>query len=129
VCSSDLLRKNALPPIYGESLYDSIGNAKIVVNIFTNHNGLYKDNMRTYETIGCGALMIAQDGVFPKAFEPDVDFLTFRNSDELYEKIDYVLSLPDQGRSMALKARDKLMRTCSKEVQWNEFKQLINSIQ
>jgi len=58
-----LIRKEALPPIYGEDLYRAIGRSKIVINCFTDNNGLYKDNMRIYEAMSGGALMISEEGI------------------------------------------------------------------
>ncbi|MBP7508042.1 MAG: glycosyltransferase [Prolixibacteraceae bacterium] len=120
--------KNSLPPVYGSDLYSVIAKSKIVINAFTDNNGLFTDNMRTYESIGLGALMIGEDGIYPDFLEPDRDFLTYKSLDELIEKIEYALSLSDQGREMAIRAQQKLINTCSKEKQWNRFCQLVENV-
>ncbi len=121
-----IIRNYALPPIHARELYRTIGRSKIVVNAFGNFNGLFLDNMRNYEAIGCGALLISQDGIYPEHFNQATDFLTFRNSQELFEKIDQVLASPDQGRDMAIRAFNKLKTCYSKEVQWNSFVSSVN---
>jgi hypothetical protein len=123
-----IIREKAKPPIYGYKLYEAIGRSKIVINCFTDHNGLYKDNMRIYEAIGCGALMISEDGIYPNGLKPGEDFLTFHNTKELLEKIDYALNLPDQGRSMAEKAHKKLKKVFSKSAQWTKFEQIVEKL-
>jgi spore maturation protein CgeB len=108
-------------------LYETIARSKIVINAFTKFNGHYKDNMRNYESIGCGALLIGEDGVYPEHFVPNTDFYTYRSPDELIEKIENVLSMPDQGLEMAIKTREKLKQIYSKENQWISFVNTINS--
>lgn len=123
-----IITKNSLFPIYGRQLYETIARSKIVVNGFTNYNGLFKDNMRNYETIGCGAFLISEDGIYPENFLPNVDFYTYRSSSELFEKIEKVLSLPDQGLQLTETTREKLKIIYSKERQWKNFINAINSL-
>jgi hypothetical protein len=122
------IRQNALPPIYGQELYETIARSKIVVNAFGNFNVHHKENMRNYESIGCGAVMIGEDGIYPDHFEPNKDFYTYRTTNELFAKIDQVLSLPDQGTEMVKNARNKLRLVYSKEEQWNGFVEAVNSL-
>jgi hypothetical protein len=123
-----IIKKHALAPLYGEGLYQAVANTKIVINAFTNYNGLFKDNMRNYEATGLGALMISEDGIYPDFLESDRDFLTYKTADELIEKIEYALSLPDQGREMANRAHQKLITNCTKEKQWATFCKLVENL-
>ena len=122
------IMNNALPPIYGGQLYETIARSSIVVNAFGNYNGMFKDNMRNYESIGCGAFLISEDGIYPEHFVPDNDFYTYRTTSDLFYKIEQVLSLPDKGFELTQKTRDKLKIIYSKEVQWNNFMNAINSV-
>lgn len=124
----NLVKQHALLPLYGADLYQTIANSKIVINAFTNYNGLFKDNMRTYESIGLGALMIGEDGIYPDFLQPNQDFLTYKTADELIEKIKYALTLPDQGREMANRTHHKLINTCTKEKQWKRFCELVENL-
>jgi hypothetical protein len=118
----------ARPPIYGRKLYETIARSKIVVNGFGNFNGLYKDNMRNYESIGCGAFLIGADGIYPEHFAPDEDFFTYRSAADLFGKIERVLAMPDQGAGMAQKTREKLRVIYSKENQWSSFLRAVNGL-
>ncbi len=122
-----IITDNAFPPIYGQQLYETISRSKIVVNAFTNYNGLFKDNMRNYETIGCGSLLIGEDGIYPEHFISNKDFYTYRSSIELFERIEQVLSMKDQGLEMAQKTRNKLKTIYSKENQWINFQKIIET--
>lgn len=123
-----LIRNNALPPIYGEELYRAIGNSKIVVNTFGDYNGLFKENMRNYEALGLGALMIGEDGIYPDFITPGQDFLTFKHADELIEKLQHALNNPQLISEMASRAHNKLKQQCSKEVQWAKFCDLVEKV-
>jgi hypothetical protein len=122
------IRDNAKPPIYGQELYETISRSKIVVNAFGNFNVHYKENMRNYESTGCGAVLISEDGIYPEHFLPNKDFYAYSTTSELFGKIEHVLSLPDQGTEMAMKTRDKLKKIYSKEEQWKGFVRAINSL-
>ena len=126
--SPKVIRKYAKGPIYGDVLYKKIGRSKIVVNAFTNNNGLYKDNMRNYEAIGMQALLIGEDGIYPDFIENDQDILTYKNTEELIYLIEDVLSQPKNYRQMAEKAHLKMKEDCSKEIQWNQFCDIVDSI-
>lgn len=123
-----MIRDFALPPVYGMDLYQTIARSKIVVNAFTNFNGLFKDNMRNYESIGCGAFLVSEDGIYPNHFIPGEDFYTYRSTSELIEKINNVLSMPDQGLELAMKTKQKLKLYYSKEVQWDTFLHALSSL-
>lgn len=123
-----IITENALKPIYGRQLYDSIARSRIVINGFGNFNGLYKENMRNYESIGCGAFLISEDGIYPDHYIPNKDFLTYRNTSELFEKIENFLTLPDKGLQWTENTRDKLKNIYSKENQWKKFLEAVNSV-
>jgi spore maturation protein CgeB len=121
-----LIRDRSLPGIYGDDLYKAIGSSKIVINCFGDYSGLHKDNMRIYEAISGGALLISEDGIYPEGLIPGEDFLSFQDTQELFSKIDYALSLPDQGRSIAERTREKLSKLFSKSQQWSKFQEVVN---
>ena len=123
-----IIRNNTLSPIYGQQLYETIAQSKIVINGFGNFNGLFKDNMRNYESIGCGSILIGEDGIYPDHFVPDLDFYTYRSISELKEKIEKILSMQGQGLELLKSSREKLNKIYSKENQWIKFLDAINSL-
>jgi len=84
--------------------------------------------MRNYESTGCGAFLISEEGIYPDHFIHNTDFYTYRSSNELFEKIEQILSLPDQGHAMTETTREKLKLIYSKENQWSAFIEAVNSI-
>lgn len=122
--SCDLL-KNALSPIYGQELYETINRSKIVLNTFGNYNGIYKENMRNYECTGCGALLVSEDGVYPDHLIPNEDFFTYRSQNELFRTLDKVLSQPELITEIAKKTRMKMLTLYSKHEQWSKFEKAV----
>ena len=123
-----IIMDNSLSPIYGRQLYETIARSRIVINGFGNFNGLYKENMRNYESIGCGAFLISEDGIYPEHFVQNKDFLTYRNTSELFDKIEQILTLQDKGLEWTERSWNKLKKVYSKEKQWNSFVEAVNSI-
>lgn len=122
------IRLHADIPLYGDSLYKAIGSSKIVVNGFTDFNFGFKSNMRLFEAIGLGALLISEYGVYPNGFEPGVDFYTYKNTIQLKEQIGRVLGDWSMHAEMARRARSKISDLYSKQRQWCHFQNFIASI-
>lgn len=123
-----LVRKHANPPLYGDDLYQAIGQAKIVVNGFTDFNAGYKSNMRLFEATGLGAFLISEEGIYPDGFEPDVDFYAYSNPDNLIDQIKHVLNDWPAHAEMASRTRQKIADLYSKQRQWHDFQQFIASL-
>lgn len=121
------LLSNALSPIYGQELYETINRSKIVINTFGNFNGIFKENMRNYETTGCGALLVSEDGVYPDHFIPNKDFYAYRSNSELFKILDQVLSQPDLSTEIATKTKMKIQTVYSKQEQWYKFEKAVKS--
>jgi hypothetical protein len=111
-------------PVYGEELYSKIQNSKIVVNAYTDDNVNFKSNMRVFESIGNGALLISERGNYPDGLIPDEDFITYDGFDELIEKIELVLTNWNFYQQFAQKSTEKAKILFSKEAQWEKFKEI-----
>jgi len=123
-----VVAKYALPPLYGESLYDAIESTKIVINAYTDNNIDFKSNMRLFEAIGLGAFLISEAGQYPDGFEPGVDFYTYKSPDELFTQIEKVLSDWPLHAEMARVTQRKITALYSKERQWCDFKNFVATL-
>jgi len=122
------VRKNAYPPLYGDDLYQAIGQSKIVVNGFTDFNAGFKSNMRLFEAIGLGAFLISEEGIYPEGFEPGVDFYTYSDPEDLICQIERALDDWPAHAEMANRTRQKIAGLYSKQRQWHDFQQFIASL-
>lgn len=109
------------PPIYGKDLYDSIQKSKIVINKCTDNNLSFKSNMRVFEAIGNGALLITEKGIYPEGIKENVDFLTYSSEEELLQIISDVINNFDRWSVFARDAKNRLNSNFSKEKQWVVF--------
>ena len=80
------LKENALPPLYGEILYHTTGNAKFTLNGYGNFNQEFKSNMRLFEAIGCGSLLISEAGNYPDGFEEGKHYISYKDRFDLVDK-------------------------------------------
>ncbi|TIM37568.1 MAG: glycosyltransferase family 1 protein, partial [Mesorhizobium sp.] len=59
------IRKVSAPPVFGRAMYAQLGRAKIVVNASIDMAGPDRGNMRCFETMGAGALLVSDSGIYP----------------------------------------------------------------
>jgi hypothetical protein len=121
--------ENALPPIYGEALYSTIGQSKFVINGYTNHNLYFKSNMRLFESLGCGSLLISERGKYPEGFIENVHYLPYdihrgrKTINSLKGIVANYPSLYEQNHD----AIEALKLRYSKQKQWQDFKKFVQS--
>jgi hypothetical protein len=122
-----VLRKES-PPVYGMSMYEMIGQSKVVFNAAVDFTGQYKVNMRNFEALGCGAMMISDEGIYPEGFRPGTDFLTYKSFDGFKEILFDVLENEEKRRSIAATGHAMIKEQFSKERQWQSFQEIVASI-
>ena len=52
-------------PIFGRDYYEALSTAKIVLNGASDMSGPDRGNMRCFEALGGGALLLTDDGNYP----------------------------------------------------------------
>lgn len=122
------VRNQSLRPIYGNTLYSAIAQARVVVNAYTDNNGDFKSNMRLFEAIGLGAFLVSEAGTYPDGFEPGVDFYTYSTPTELFAQIERVLCDWSTHAERAAATRQKIGRLYGKDRQWKEFSEFVASL-
>ena len=122
------LRRVSRGEIYGRAMYRLFGNAKIVVNAAINMAEQFRGNMRCWEAMGCGALMLSDEGVYPPGMRAGRDFETYRDHDDAVAKIERILADYDAWRPMAARGLATMETTYSKAAQWATFVELVDKI-
>ena len=94
--------------VYLHKLAALYGNAKIVLNCAAD--GLSALNMRLFEGMGCGALVLTdlvehQDEIF----EDGKHYAVYRDVDDLIAKLEYYLSHLDEAQRIAAEGRRHLL--------------------
>ena len=115
----------ARPPVFGRQLYDLIGRSKIVLNGAIDMAGRDRGNMRCFEAMGCGALLVSDAGVYPAGMEPGVTIRAYQSADHAVELVEACLDNAAERATMAAKGRRQVSQFYSKSLQWNGFIDLV----
>jgi hypothetical protein len=124
----DAIARIASPPVFGRQLYDLLGSAKIVLNGAIDMAGTDRGNMRCFEAMGCGALLVSDAGDYPDGMQPGITMEIYGSPEEATATI--AKCLQDWPRSAAVAARGRMRvgEVYGKESQWEQFADLVDRI-
>lgn len=115
-------------PVFGRDLYKMISKAKIVLNGAVDMAGSDRGNMRCFEAMGCGALMISDQGIYPDGMENGTTIRLYADAHDAVEKIKMALMDLESLRSTASRGQQAVRERYSKEKQWTDFVALIGRL-
>jgi hypothetical protein len=118
----------AQEPVFGRRLYDLIGKSKIVLNGAIDMAGEDRGNMRCFEAMGCGALLVSDAGRYPVAMEPDKTIAVYHFPERAAELIEEQLADGAGSSQMATLGRERVTATYSKSLQWQSFVDLVGRL-
>jgi len=81
--------------------------------------------MRCFETVGCGALLLSDEGHYPAGMETAKTIFTYASSHDAIQKIDRLLSDPVNRIAIARRGHEMLASKYSKQHQWQAFLELL----
>lgn len=122
------IRDIAQPPVFGRDLYAAMGRSKIVLNGAVDMAGDDRGNMRCFEAMGCGALMVSDAGNYPAAMESGVTIMTYDSPGQAVELIESSLANPAKTSEMTALGRKRMMETYNKSLQWQSFIDLVGAL-
>jgi glycosyltransferase involved in cell wall biosynthesis len=113
---------------FGRDYYEIMGNAKIVLNGAIDMAGEDRGNMRCFEALGVGSLLLSDDGNYPDGMKDGITMATYRSPQHAAEQIIALLSDPEKRLRLASAGREMVASVYSKEAQWESFQQSVASI-
>jgi hypothetical protein len=122
------IRDIAQPPVFGRDLYAAIGRSKIVLNGAIDMAGADRGNMRCFEAMGCGALLVSDAGNYPLPMEPGVTIATYDSPEQAVALIEDSLSNHEAASTMAALGRKRMAETYNKPLQWQSFIDLVGDL-
>jgi hypothetical protein len=111
----------AKAPVFGRHLYELIGQSKIVLNGAIDMAGEDRGNMRCFEAMGCGALLISDAGRYPEGMEPDTTIKVYSSPEQAAALIEEQLVDSAGSSGMASLGRERVVATYNKSLQWQQF--------
>jgi Glycosyl transferases group 1 len=119
------IRALSLPPLFGRALYSALSKAKIALNGAIDMSGVDRGNMRCWEAMGCGALLLSDEGNYPKGMVPNETMATYGPPDGAVLTIERLLAAPEQVRRITQAGHAMIRERYSKQHQWERFLVLI----
>jgi Glycosyl transferases group 1 len=117
--------QNASPPVFGTDMYKQFSNAKIVVNCAIDVAGNDRGNIRCFEAMGCGALLVSDEGSYPDGMQNGVNMLTYTSPQNLVEVIRAILANEPERQKLASAGLELARGTYGKKAVWENFRKLV----
>jgi len=118
----------ARDPVFGRDYYAALSTAKIVFNGAIDLSGLYRGNMRCFETMGVGAMLLSDEGRYPEGMTDGETLMIYKSANQAVELVEAFLKNPAQRLGLARRGHDMVSTRYSKQAQWARFEQLAASI-
>ena len=110
-------------PRFGRSMYKALRSGRIVIDAratheIVDHNGRRivdlagneTANMRMFEVTGCGSFLLTEYYEnLREYFKPGIEIETFRNREELIDKIHYYLANPEKREKIAKNGQQRCL--------------------
>jgi len=122
------VRSVAKPAVFGRDLYDLIGRAKIVLNGAIDMAGRDRGNMRCFEAMGCGALLLSDAGEYPKGMRDRETMVAYEGAEQAVQLALNFLSDDEKRNSISTEGRDTVRKLYNKSAQWALFTEIVSSI-
>lgn len=119
------IRRVAQSGVFGIELYEALGQAKIALNAAVDMAGAERGNMRCFEAMGCGSLLLSDEGRYPHGMVPGQTLVTFRDGNDAVTRAEALLQGDAQFlKSMAQAGHRAIRDEYSRDKQWQAFKVL-----
>jgi hypothetical protein len=114
-------------PVFGRDLYVALSKSKIVLNAAIDMAGEDRGNMRCFEALGCGALMVSDEGRYPEGMVDGVTMLTYSDPKQAARVIKAAFSTPGRVAELAANGHRVMLTRYNKEQQWQAFQELVGT--
>lgn len=118
------IRAVAKGPLFGLDLYTALSQAKIVLNGAIDMAGPDRGNMRCFEAMGCGGVLLSDEGNYPQGMVPGANLLTWHDPTDATHRIRELLADDARRTVMARAGHEVISESYSKQRQWQRFLQL-----
>ena len=113
-------------PLYGLALYDALSKSKIVINGSIDVSKVSRGNLRCFESMGCGSVLLTDRGTYPVGMQDGVTMFTYNEVDDALDRIRQIIADPERRKSVGQAAHSELSERYSKDVQMRKFVELVS---
>jgi hypothetical protein len=122
------IRSIARAPVFGLDYYEALSTAKIVLNGAIDMAGADRGNMRCFEALGSGALLLSDQGNYPKGMKDSETIATYTSAEHAVAQVKRFLQAPAERLDLARAGHEMVSTDYSKEVQWQRFEALVAAL-
>jgi hypothetical protein len=119
------IRAVTAEPVFGRDLYVALSRSKVVLNGAVDMPGEDRGNMRCFEALGCGALMISDQGRYPSGFVNGETMLEYCRAEGAATLAVQILASWGRGKQIARHGQEMIRTRYSKAAQWEMFLALL----
>jgi Glycosyl transferases group 1 len=124
----DSIARIAKPPVFGRQLYELIGSSKIVLNGAIDIAGVDRGNMRCFEAMGCGALLVSDAGNYPAGMEPGRTIEAYDSPERAATLVPEILRNWPEFAAEAARGKAEVTGIYSKALQWKRFVDIVAAV-
>ena len=122
------IRKISRASIFGRDYYEELSAAKIVLNGSIDMAGADRGNMRCFEALGGGSLLLSDAGNYPEGMRDGQTIETYDSPEQAVSQIRALLENSERRLGIARAGHEMVSNLYSKEAQWKRFEALVASI-
>lgn len=116
----------ARPSQWGMDMYRTLRRGRICLNVHIDMAGSESQNMRVFECTGVGSLLLTDHGDnIAEIFEPGEEIDSFRDKEEMTQKIGYYLENSEKRDTTALSGQKRCLREHSLAARSRELDSII----
>jgi spore maturation protein CgeB len=116
-----VIRNVAIAPLFGRAMYRLFSQSKIIINTAIDVAGQDRGNIRCFEALGCGALMLSDSGRYPSGMVDGQTIVTYDHIDQIPALIDQILSDEPRRLTIASAGLALMKDRYSKTNLWQQF--------
>lgn len=120
------IRKISNPPVFGKAMYELFASSKIVLNGAVDLAGSDRGNMRCFEALSCGSLLLTDDGIYPPGMKDGDTMKVYCDAAGINEMVIELIDNYDFYREISTRGYDLIRDKYSKSNQWNNFINLVS---
>jgi hypothetical protein len=122
----EAIRSVAHLPVFGREMHRILGQSKIVLNAAVDMAAEDRGNIRCFEAMGCGALLLSDIGNYPDGMVPNQTMVTYRDATDAGILAQQLLDDHLVRRQIARSGHEMVRERYSKTAQWNAFNILVS---
>jgi hypothetical protein len=118
------VRAVSTEPVFGRQFYELLSRSKVVLNGAIDMAGDDRGNMRCWEALGGGCLLLSDVGNYPDGFVSQVTMVTYNGADDCANQAQSWLTNTLRLREVAISGNAMIRERYSKNLQWDRFQEL-----